>query len=1165
MRVNLFFLFLLLSSFSFSQFLCYTAEDTSPQPHFFSGECGIQANYTPIISSQTPIVTVRIAFHVFQKSDGTGNFQNNPTDIAFLHNIINNANMRYANLDVLNMGTSPYIQDSRIRLVLEKIYFHPNTTDWTVPGYNGISTFTKYVVNDYDNYGLTDDDKYNVQHILISGNPTGGGGSSWSSIGNPGIGTQGYILEVGWYNHYLTHGVAHYHWGPVSNLIHELGHAFGMFHNFHTTTPNNDQCDECTDNDPVGLSCPIRASSNNYMDYFPGGYNSSNPEPGFSQCQLSQAHYYLSGGAGTISQTVLKDYCISTPSKTIEINGIYTWNSHKKLRGDLIINPGSSLTVKCKLHMPENAKLIIKPGAKVIIDGGEITNECGNLWQGIEVWGTSNQHQYPEAQPTYQGKLEIKNGGTISNAYLAAQNWKPDDYGKIGGVIISEGGVFKNNNRSVAFMTYENFNPSNSAIKRDNLSRFTNTEFVVNDDFIPTTFGTHITMWQVYGINFYNCQFSNQITSKSYSAAHNKGIYSIDAGYRIYASCSTTPPFGTPCPSGNLLKSTFTGFNKAIEATGAGTTKTIAIDQAVFQNNLVGVDFNELDNFSVNRSTFMLGNPYGTSYFTFLLGITAANSSGFAMEENQFSRLAGYYGATYGIRVTDSGTENNRLYKNAFSSLYYGQYLIGINRNASNALKGLQFLCNSFDGNTRAVHVGNSVSTHGVRSYQGEYSPLKSAGNTFTNVPSGGYSIYNASTWPISYYHSNGTTLPTSNTANVTTYYTSNANTCASSFSGGIMLASILQHKSDSLSEIYDALEYNYLSLIDQGNTADFIQKINAEWSEDAWVLRNKLVTQAPYVSQEALLEAMEKRVLPNAMVLEVCLANPDITKGEGFIEKLNNATESSLPEYMQNYIRQNWDEKTIRTTLEAQMASVAHEQSVVEHELVSQVLVNEERSYDTILAVFSNKKGTQGKIDLLEFAIEQEKWEMADSVLTAVLTDPLLKDEQHHFNYYNEYIRFRMNLNGRKLSQLNHSEITELESLSQLEGRVAGYARNILCFFYDICYESEASSSEKSIMAINQPIAEKTLNELFYSVELYPNPSEDYSSMKWEILDLLDNCNYKIYDIKGIEMSRGTIATNKGETIIDTRTLPNGLYILTIENAGERKQSLKLAVTHNK
>src|SRR5690606_23186893 len=145
-----------------------------------------------------------------------------------------------------------------------------------------------------------------------------------------------------------------------------------------------------------------------------------------------------------------------------------------------------------------------------------------------------------------------------------------------------------------------------------------------------------------------------------------------------------------------------------------------------------------------------------------------------------------------------------------------------------------------------------------------------------------------------------------------------------------------------------------------------------SEWSDDAWKLRNRLIEKAPYLSQYALLEAVRQNILPDAMVLEVCLANPDAVKGEQFIEKLKESSNSALPEYLLEYIRQNWDAKTVRTALEAQIASIISERSVIEHNFINRKLTAEERSYEDILAVLSKKSGVQGKIGLLEFAIEQ-------------------------------------------------------------------------------------------------------------------------------------------------------------------------------------------------
>lgn len=937
-------------------------------------------------------------------------------------------------------------------------------------------------------------------------------------------------------------------------LAHELGHCLGLDHTWNYPISTEFITDIALPDDEVGV-CNNTSISNNIL-----GYNTCRNY--LSPLQIAYIRKQLNSSP-IIMQKVLENQ-ESTDNDVIITGSNVTWEKHEIIGSDLIIEPNAKLTIKCRVHFSPDAKIIIKPGGKLILDGGVLTNIYGNLWRGIEVWGTSTQHQYPESNPTYQGKLEIINGGTIEYADLAVQNWKPNDYNKLGGVIVANDAVFRNNKCAVSMMIYENFSPSNSAIKHNNLSRFTNTTFTIDDDFPldQIAFQEHVKMWAVYGVYFNNCHFSNNITSKSYYASRNRAIYTIDAGYFVGAACSTSPPIGQPCPPANLLKSSFTGFNKAIQASGAGTTKTINISQTIFDTNITGVEVSELDNFVINRSTFELGNPYPSSMSA--SGIVSENSSGFAIEENQFSYGSGFPYTTMGIHIENSGTQNNRTYKNQFTGLTTGQFLYGVNRHPSNALQGFQFICNKFDANTlAAVSIFTTLSNNGIRAYQGEYSPVKSAGNTFVNTPSGAFTISNSTTWPITYYHNGGTTLPTYNTANVALNYTSSTNSCPSSF-GPIKGIIYLKTQMDSLTNIQNDLLYNYYSLIDGGNTSNFIQTINTEWSEDVWNLRNKLMEKTPYVSQEALLTAFEKQILPNAMVLELCIANPDATKGERFIEKLS--TVSPLPEYMLNYIRQNWDAKTIRTTLESEIANLATDISVLEYDYVHQQVTASEKSDSTVLDVFeSSKESIQKAIDLIDFSIEQGNWNNAQSILNDALTNTNFNEEWHLLDHYSAYINFRKNLNNRQLNQLDSTEIVYLENLAVSDNkRVAGYCKNILCFFYDICYEwSENNMMKKS--TTNETLPDKTLNELFYNITIYPNPSTTYTSIQWEIYDNLIDAHYRVVDLNGREHLNGVLSSNKGEQVLDTRKLGQGVYIIGIYNNNQLKISRKLIVEESK
>lgn len=1158
MKNFLFYSFCLLYQFSFSQFLCFNEEE-EPGPQFYPAICDLRDNYSPILSEHNPIITVRIAFHVFQKNDGTANFQNNTTDKQYLQNIVNNANSRLSNLGALNIGNSPYIQDSRIRLLVDKIYFHPHDEDVFFNPSTSSSIYIKYVVNDYDNYAMTSDDKNNVQHIFLRGEDfsTGGG----RQVG--GLGMQGHLVHNGFYNHYLQNGFNSSHYGPVGNFIHELGHAFGLYHNFHAGSAGN-QCDDCTDNDPVNLPCPIQASSNNYLDYFPGGYASI--DPGFSQQQLSKIRWYLAGVNGTIHRVVLKDYCVVDAMKNIEINGSHTWNSHKILRGNLIINADASLTVKCKIHMPEGGKIIVKQGGKLIVDEGIITNECNQFWQGIEVWGTSNQHQYPFNNSTYQGMLILKNGGTIENAHTAAVNWKQDDFSKIGGIIQSTDGVFKNNRRDVAFMSYSNFLASNPSVKVPNLSFFKNTDFVSDNNFIEKGYAMqkHVTLWAVSGINFTNCHFSNEITTnKSNSSAPNGAIFSIDAGFKVFAGCSTSPPFGQACPSSNLLKSSFSGFSKAVEITGTSTTETVTIQQSEFINNINGIGVDEFDNISINRNEIEIGNAgYVFSWPALFVGtgINANNSTGYIIEENKISTNL-TVGQRSGINITNGGEGDHRLYKNTLDGLTIGTNARGVNHN-SNYQRGLQFLCNAYKNNATAIQIQTSPTSDGVRFYQGDFSPNKASGNTFVNNTKG---IVN-NTNSLVYYHKGLNSLPLNNSGLISIYEATNPNTCPTSFGGGIIIMrplALLLEDLEDLTEEHNDLNYTYISLIDGGNTEQFKNNIEINWSDDAWLLREKLIGKSPYLSSEVLLKTAERNILPNGMLLEVLLANPDATRGELFIKKLKDITNNSFPEYMLNYVRNNWDTKTLRTNLEGQMSSVNSDLSTTRNFIKYLKKSEDETTYDDRFKVAKMGNTISHKVGLMDFFIENNQFTKADSVLQAVMNDKAMKDELKQVEYYEDYLSFRSSIDGRNLAQLDSNEINYLQTLAENSGRAAGYAQNILCFFYDICYEEQFDNGD--IQSKSMSIATNTaeLESIMYNITVYPNPSEEFTSVKWEIYDQLQNAQYKVFDLNGNEVASSLIDNNKGEKVIDTRSLRNGIYIIGIYNNDEVKANKKLVVNH--
>jgi hypothetical protein len=717
-------------------------------------------------------------------------------------------------------------------------------------------------------------------------------------------------------------------------------------------------------------------------------------------------------------------------------------------------------------------------------------------------------------------------------------------------------------------MTYQNHTPSNPNTEIPNFSFFKNTAFLSDDDFIENGLAkqAHVTLWEVHGINFTNCHFSNNILSnKSTSSSPNRGIYALNASFKVGPGCSSMT---NPCPSSNVLRSSFIGLERAFEITGASSSDAVTITRTDFRNNIWGVIVEDYDNISIDRNYFELGNTgYGGNTTGLGVGIITNNSTEFIIEENSvYTPLSNR--PHRGIIVQNASSNDNRLYKNSLENLLIGTGAYGINHN-SNYQNGLQFLCNSYVKNETAIAIGSNVAFDGVRFYQGDFLTKKSAGNTFTNnlmdIDNDANSIV--------YFHNWGNTTPMSYQGFVTLKPTKIANSCPTIFGGGIIINPIvLGSFLDSLNivynvknDVYNDLYFNYLSLIDGGDKEGLQDQIETYWSDDAWFLRGKLIQESPYLSSEALLTTAKQNILPNGMLLEVLLANPDATKGGRFIEKLREVTNNSFPEYMIDYVINNYDNVTLRSTLEGQMSSVNAELSTIRNYIKYIEKSADEFTYEDRLNTVEMGSGLSHKVGLMDFYIESSQFALADLVLQEIYNNNNFKDEIGLIENYDSYLLFRTNLGERNLAQLDSTEIDYLKGLAEHKGRVAGYAQNILCFFYDSCSDKELLNGDaqpKSMMAASSA---PELVEILYNVTVYPNPANDFTSVKWEIYDELQNANFKVFDLNGQEVMNGLINENSGEKVLDVRLLENGVYIIGIYNNGVKKMNKKLIVNRTK
>ena len=511
----------------------------------------------------------------------------------------------------------------------------------------------------------------------------------------------------------------------------------------------------------------------------------------------------LSSGTGTVSvnvlsygrimytQTVTVDLSaalsnslqpvVTTPT-TISCNTQWS-NNNMLLPTTLTIDTLATLTIAGSLYCTPSARIVVRPGGKLIVDGGTLTSACtGEMWQGIEVVGDKHQHQVNSKQ----GTVVLKNGAVVENARCGVKTGLAGDttaFATTGGIVIAQDAIFHNCAKAVEFLAY--IDTTAYGVVKDNQSSFKNCTFTVDDNNLfaanNTSFLDHATLWGVKGVKFLGCTFQN-LTSSSYGRRH--AIYTEEAGFVVDEYCGDYTPNNNGgssdycgCPASISDSCVFEGFFTAIEANTAGAPLAVTVNRAQFVNNATAVRINANNFATVTESDFNLTECDEVNVNQ-VYGLYLDNCTGYLVEGNAFYRDA-YPSSPLdpdnrnGILVKASGTPANSLYRNNFANLTKGVAVSGAN-------SGLQIGCSSFSGNSYdiSIPIGATVAMN-----QGSLSA--GADNTFNNTRMS--SIQNAGGQKLTYYYSAGNNHTPYNPIFVTLNSRATANACVSTLCGGVL------------------------------------------------------------------------------------------------------------------------------------------------------------------------------------------------------------------------------------------------------------------------------------------------------------------------------------------------------------------------------------------
>lgn len=861
--------------------------------------------------------------------------------------------------------------------------------------------------------------------------------------------------------------------------------------------------------------------------------------------------------AGTFGRGLWEAHiCLPLSNEQIVIDDTITWPKNANLLGDLILMPGSMVTINSRIEVGQGISIKVMPGAHLILDGAELTNNCAGLWQGIKVYGHPD---YTSDKP--QGQITIINESVIENAYTALTMQAIDSTmteipGMGGGIVYAYRAIFKDNFLSVDFLPAKGVNPG----------KFILSEFILkNQPWTGLQMQEFVRIKRNNGLIFSSCLFRNEIPVKDLPFnERGYGIHAFNASFKVDKIIGDTSMLGI------ALKPAFFQLNKAIHATVSTPGHYFSANTVTFKNNYTGVYLSGYDYIeSINCSYEVTPVSYANPTQKLVSGLYLDACPSYRVWDNTFKgpALIGTGNSIVGLVVNNCGPRNNLIAANRIFNLQYGLLIQNSNRNADGST-GLRLYNNLFKNNTTDINVTTNETltnlTPGIAMWQGSVGPLpfEPAGNQFSyNELTPPSNFYNAGL-PVVYTHY----LDSETVKHQTPRHFNNLWLVQSVF----MMPVDSSHRPDYLlytpgdertahdtwNKMAQKAYTEFQTTEDNGNSKLLIDRIKNTNTYASHELYKALRELDSKLSEKALIALAENNYLYNDHVTSVLGNNPIINRVDTIwtilkrrIPALTNNQMQALRSALGNYSKIEFLKS--RADNASAIATSYKDRLII-------MLMSEDLNDVTpeLESLFQTENSLQAMCTLGFMHYLKNEYSKAQHIINQAF------DEYPNENINRESLLLLLDLEHKAIHNYvdTLSNVHKEAILAMQQSEYTGiYARAI-------ALQHEISEYEEPYILPNQTpmLPVHTIPNLSIKgsqIKIYPQPATNYFVVDYEFNDDFNNGSIELADLTGKTLHVAQLSSAYGQYYIDVSKTAPGLYILRVMVSDKIMEHLKVLI----